>query len=116
VFEIAIGDRAVTGLRSLQFEITQQTPSIDQDWLLGGTHRTHKIAVMGGDGIGPVVPPPRHGDEQQKQRPRAEGCAVWGSLAAMSDVIRFPIESARPPGPILMGHPATTRAAARRTT
>jgi len=29
----------------------------------------------------------------------------------MSDVIRFPIERARPPGPILMGRPAATRAA-----
>jgi len=30
----------------------------------------------------------------------------------MSDVIRFPIERARPPGPILMGRPAATRAGA----
>jgi len=36
---------------------------------------------------------------------------LTGSLAAMSDVIRFRIECARPPGLILMGRPAATRAA-----
>ena len=29
----------------------------------------------------PVVPPPRHGDEQQKRRPQVEGSAVQALLS-----------------------------------
>ena len=42
----------------------------------------------------PVVPQPRH-DEQQKLT-REWGPRRTGSLAAMSDIIRFPIERAHP--------------------